>query len=111
MRIAVASDGLNVADNFMQSKNFNYYTTTGFEVDDSKNIPIEGINCEEYPSLMALIGIDALICNVITPRYRLAFEDKGITVHDGAQGNALEAARLFVAQQAGILCQSFDEDD
>ena len=111
MRIAVASDGLDVADDFLQSRNFNYYTTQSFELADSKNIPAEGITCEEYASLMEQIGIDALICNGITPACKIAFEDVGITVAEGVRGNALEAAQDFLTDQAKSLEDALDDDD
>ena len=110
MRIAVASDGLNIADNFMQSKNFNYYTTEGFEVIDSMNIPAEGITCEEYAHLMELVGIDALICNSITPECHDAFEAVGIRVQEGVRGNALKAAQDFAAAQLGALDRELQDD-
>ena len=88
-----------------------FLSEEGYEVADSKNIPTMGITCEEYASLMEEIGIDALICNGIPTSCRIAFEDAGIHVHEGAQGNALEAAQGFAAQQAVALDEELEDDD
>ena len=109
MRIAVASDGLDVADSFIQVKNFNFYTTEGFEVADSKNIPVRGIAHDQYAKLMETIGVDAIVCNSIAPTFKAAFERIGILVQTGAQGNALAAAQAFATQQAESLDNDLDD--
>ncbi len=96
MRIAVASNGLDVAEHFARCANFNYYTTKSCIIVDSQNMPAQGLECAEYAHLMSGIDVDVLVCDRIGPAARKAFEDLDIRVVDGAKGNALEAAQDYL---------------
>lgn len=111
MRIAVASNGLDIAPHFAQCLNFNYYTTKSYEIVDSQNIPAQGSSGEEYAQLMDKIGVDTLICDDIGPACRGSFESRGIGVVSGAKGNALKAAQAYVANRAEVVLADAEEDD
>jgi predicted Fe-Mo cluster-binding NifX family protein len=100
MKIAVASNGLDIALHFSQCLNFNYYTTKSYEIIDSQNIPAQGLSGEEYAQLMDRLGIDVIMCDCIEPATKEAFEEHGIGVVNGAQGNALKAAEAYVESKA-----------
>lgn len=97
MRIAVVSDGLNVAEHIMRCRNINCYTTRSLQVCDSKNVPAEGLSCNDYARLMLNMGVDVVICSSVSPTCRKAFEAYDIEIVEGACGNALEAARNYTS--------------
>ena len=112
MRIAVASNGLDVAENFPQCLNFNYYTTKSYEIAESQNIPAQGLTGEEYADLMERIAVDTFICHSITPAHKSAFEDRGIEVVSGASGRAMQVAESYVQKKAEELeNEEAQEDD
>lgn len=111
MRIAVASNGLEIAPHFAQCLNFNYYTTRSYEIVDSQNIPAQGSSGEEYARLMDRVGVDTLICDGIDPATQSAFESRSIGVVSGARGNALKAASAYVASRAEAVLSDIDEED
>lgn len=114
MRIAVASDGLDVAQHFSQCLNFNYYTTKSYQIVDSQNLPNQGLSAEETARTMRTIDVDALVCGQIAPASAEAFEQHDIEVMTGASGNALQAAQTYLDKKAEELEQedeAFAEDD
>jgi len=110
MRIAVASDGLEIAPCFSQCLNFNYYTTKSYEIVESQNIPAQGLSGAEYAKLMDSIGVDTLICGSIPSAAREAFEKHGIGIVAGAQGNALKATEYYVANRAQEVIDGSDDE-
>ena len=111
MRIAVASDGLDVAQHFSQCLNFNYYTTQSYQIIDSQNIPAQGLSAEEYAQLMEGIGIDALIGNNISPDAQEAFSLRGIDIVSPASGRAIDAAAAYIDRCADVLVADVPQDD
>lgn len=114
MRIAVASCGLDIANSFIQSQNFNYYTTISCQIVASQNMPEQGVSPEEHADLMSKMDVDVLICNEISDSAREAFEAHSITVIDGKTGNALQAAEeyvAFIAEQNDDDCDDEDDDE
>ena len=113
MIIAVASDGLQIAPHFSQCQNFNYYTTQSYEISGSQNLPAQGCTDTEYASLMSMMGINAIICNMVGLATKSAFEEQGIEVVTGVTGTALDAARAYVDRKAQELLDEddFDDDD
>ena len=111
MRIAVASNGLDIAPHFAQCLNLNYYTTRSYEIAESQNIPAQGCSGDEYAQLMDKIGVDTLICDGIAPDVKSAFEAHGIGVVTQAKGNALKAAEAYAASRAAALLEDKEEED
>lgn len=111
MRIAVASDGLSIAQHFSQCLNFNYYTTCSYQIIESQNIPAQGVTAEEYARLMDHIGVDALIVNHISPTARATFLEHGIEVVESQEGLAIEAAERYIDERAAELVANIPQDD
>ena len=111
MRIAVASNGLDIAPSFSQCENFNYYTTKSYEIVASQNFPAQGLAAEEYASVMEDMGVNAIICDQIGALARNAFESRDIKVVDSKQGNALAAAQELIEAMAEALVNEEAEDD
>lgn len=112
MKIAVASDGLNVAQSFARCQNFNYYTTRSYEIAETQNIPAQGLTPEQYAKFMRTVGVDALIAGSISPNARDAFETQHIQVVQDVQGGAFQAASNFVAECAASLeANAFEDED
>lgn len=109
MRIAVASSGLDIAASFLQCDNFNYYTTISCQIVASQSIPEQGMSPEEYAKLMENMEVNVFICNEISEAAKEAFQDRGITVVEGKQGNALQAAEEYVEYIAEH--DDFEDDD
>lgn len=111
MRIAVASDGLDVAQFFPQCQNFNYYTTKSYEIAESQNLPAQGLTGEEYAKLMDRIDVDVFICHAMSAADMNAFEEHGIEVVIDASGRAMQAAESYVQKKAEELESESLEDE
>lgn len=112
MRIAVASNGLEVAECFPQCLNFNYYTTKSYEIAETQNLPAQGITGEEYAELMNRIDVDVFICHALSAAHASEFQKYGIEVVTGASGRAMQAAQDYVDKKAQELeNDTLEEDD
>ncbi|MCH4183904.1 MAG: hypothetical protein LKF61_00255 [Eggerthellaceae bacterium] len=103
MRIAVASEGLDVAPQFAQCANFNYFTTKSFEIVDSQNIPFRSCTIDDCVRLFKTIGTDAIICDSISTVSQRILTDQGFEVVQQAHGNALQAAQRYIDARAREL--------
>lgn len=96
MRIAVASEGLDVSERFSRCTNFNYYKVSNNELVDSRNLPSEGHLCGSQANFLRQIEVKVLICNGISDRDIESMNAAGITVVAGASGRALEVADAYL---------------
>ena len=110
MRIAVASEGLNVAKSFASYSNVNYFTTSSYEIAETQNLPVEGLTFEEHVSLMEKIGVDVLLVGKISPAALNALSTKNIRVLQGFDGSAFDAATTYLSEQAATLDSEFPEE-
>ena len=110
MRIAVASEGLNVAKSFASCPNVNYYTTSSYEIAETQNLPVEGLTLEEHATLMEKIGVDVLLVNNISHAALNALGAKNIRVLQGFTGSAFDAATTYLSEQAATLESEFPEE-
>ncbi len=111
MKIAVASNGLDVAQTFAQCQNFSYYATHSYHISATQNIPAQGSTPEEYAELLGRIGVETLLAGEVTPAATEAFQNAGIQLIAGISGRATDAARAYVAQRAAELDSSEEEED
>lgn len=95
MRIAVASNGLDVSSHFGSCTNFNYYKVEGNELVDSRNLPSQGHLCGSQANFLRQIEVKVLICGSISPKDIESMNNAGITVVQGASGNAMQAAASY----------------
>jgi len=103
MKIFVASDGFNVSNRFVESDNFNFYTTESYEIIGAQNLPAQIFTTEEYASFMNSLGADVLICHDIDAADKDSFNSYAIDVVTGAEGPAIEAAQKYILQRSGSL--------
>jgi len=96
MRIAVASDGMDVSERFSRCTNFNYYKVANNELVDSANLPSDGHLCGSQANFLRQIEAKVLICNTITDPEVESMHRAGITVVKGAKGRALEVADAYL---------------
>ena len=97
MRIAVASEGLDVCRHFGCCTNFNYYKVENGQLVDSRNLPSQGHLCGSQANFLRQIEVKVLLCDTISPKDAANMEQAGITVVPGYSGRALTAAESYVS--------------
>ena len=95
MRIAVASEGLDVSKHFSSCTNFNFYKVENNELVDSRNLPSQEHLCGSQANFLRQIEVRVLICGTISERDIEIMNKAGITVVTGASGRALKAADAY----------------
>lgn len=99
MRIAVASQGLDVSPHFGSCTNFNYYKVENNQLVDSRNLPSSGHLCGSQANFLRQIEVKVLLCGAISPHDKEQMERAGITVISGVPGRATEAAMAYLANK------------
>lgn len=100
MRIAVASEGLEVSSHFGCCTNFNYYKVEDNELVDSRNLPSQGHLCGSQANFLRQIEVKVLICGAISEKDAESMRQAGISVVSGASGKAIDAARAYLSENA-----------
>lgn len=96
MRIAVASEGLDVSKHFSSCTNFNFYKVENNELVDSRNLPSQEHLCGSQANFLRQIEVRVLICGTLSERDIEIMNKAGITVVTGASGRALKAADAYL---------------
>ena len=96
MRIAVASEGLDVSKHFSSCTNFNFYKVENNELVDSRNLPSQEHLCGSQANFLRQIEVRVLICGTISERDIEIMNKAGITVVTGASDRALKAADAYL---------------
>lgn len=96
MRIAVASEGLDVSSHFSCCTNFNYYKIEHGEMVDSRNLPSQGHLCGSQANFLRQIEVKVLICGSISAKDIESMNNAGIEVVSGASGRAIKAADAYL---------------
>lgn len=68
MRIAVASEGLDVSSHFGCCTNFNFYQVENGELVDSRNLPSQGHLCGSQANFLRQIEVKVLLCGTISEK-------------------------------------------
>ena len=92
MRIAVASEGLDVSSHFGCCTNFNFYKVENGELVDSRNLPSQGHLCGSQANFLRQIEVKVLLCGTISDKDAESMKAAGTTVVKGVKGRAIEAA-------------------
>lgn len=100
MRIAVASQGLDVSPHFGSCTNFNYYKVENNQLVDSRNLPSSDHLCGSQANFLRQIEVKVLLCGAISPHDKEQMERAGITVIPGVSGRATEAAMAYLANKS-----------
>ncbi|MEG2628985.1 MAG: NifB/NifX family molybdenum-iron cluster-binding protein [Raoultibacter sp.] len=99
MKIAVASEGLDVSQHFGHCSNYNYFTVANGAVVDCQNMPSPGHLCDSMAPLMKELDVGALITGGIGAGAKSAFDAHNIPVVTGASGNARQAVEDYLSGQ------------
>lgn len=111
MRIAVASEGLDVCSHFGCCTNFNYYKIVNNHMVDSHNLPSQGHLCGSQANFLRQIEVSVLICGAISQQDINAMNKAGITVVSGASGRATAAVEAYLREQSSDLASADDDLD
>lgn len=111
MRIAVASNGLNVADNFSTCLNFNFFDTSAYEIVDTRNIPADELTSDERVLLLDHLNADALVCGNVRADTENDLARRSVAVASGFCGSAYEAAESYVNKRAQELLADVPQED
>lgn len=98
MRIAVASDGLEVAPYFASTTSFMCYTVTRGIITECQNMPNPALPLEQLVELFLELGIDVLIVGRIEYNIANRLCRASIEVVAGANGNAADVARGYLTK-------------
>lgn len=96
MRIAVASEGLDVSSHFSCCTNFNYYKIENGKMVDSRNLPSQGHLCGSQANFLRQIDVKILICGSISKKETETMENAGIKVIPGASGRAFQVVADYL---------------
>ena len=96
MRIAVASEGLDVCCHFGCCTNFNYYKVEDGQLVDSRNLPSQGHLCGSQANFLRQIEVKVLLCGTISAKDAESMQQAGIEVVPGASGRAISAAQSYL---------------
>ena len=97
MRIAVASDGLDVSLHGNRCESYMCYTVERGILRECQNTPNPCLSPELTAELFKQIGVSVFIVHVLDPSFREAFESAGIEVVTGSSGPTNRAVERFLA--------------
>lgn len=87
MKIAVTYEDNNVFQHFGRTKHFKVYDVKDQKVISSEIMDTNGVGHGALAGLLAVNGIDVLICGKLGKGAQMALEDAGIQLTAGASGN------------------------
>lgn len=98
MRIAVASEGLDVAPLFRSTVSFMCYTVKRGIITECQNMPNPKLPIDELVELFEELEIDVVIVGRIEYEFANRLCRAGIEVVAGACGNAADVARGYLTK-------------
>lgn len=98
MRIAVASEGLDVAPLFRSTVSFMCYTVKRGIITECQNMPNPKLSIDKLVELFKELEIDVVIVGRIEYEFANRMCRAGIEVVAGAEGNAADVARGYLTQ-------------
>ena len=98
MRIAVASEGLEVAPRFRQCASYMCYRVDRGIIVECQNLPNPGLAAPKLVALLVEIGVDTLIVGAIDYDVANVFCHAGIEVIAGAHGSAREVVQAYLTR-------------
>ncbi|HZK87774.1 MAG TPA: iron-sulfur cluster carrier protein MrpORP, partial [Anaerovoracaceae bacterium] len=114
MKIAVASEKEMVTEHFGHCINFNIYESEGDKIVKSESIDNPGHKPGFLPNFLNDMGVNVIIAGGMGGGAVEIFNDKGIEVITGAQGNAKYAAEQYLQgklQSTGSVCHEHQHHD
>lgn len=105
MRIAVASNGLDVSPYFESCTNYNYFMLENGKMVDYRNLPILPQLSYSPVDVLTELEIDTIIVGCLKKSSRAVLENNGITVFCGAKGNAKQTVENLM-DETFISCDA-----
>lgn len=102
MRIAVASEGLNVAACFGLCSNFNCFTVEEGEIIDYRNLAVGASHHSSAVDLLCDLGLDVVFVDSISKRAEDAFSACGITVLKHVSGDSKLVVEEYLLSLSSI---------
>ena len=97
MRIAVASDGLDVSLHGDRCESYMCYTVERGIITECQNTPNPCLPPNLTADLLKKLGVNVFVVHVLDPKFRSAFEHAGIDVAVGAFGSTYRAVESYLA--------------
>ena len=98
MRIAVASDGLDVSLHSSGCASYMCYTVVRGIITACQNTPNPGLVPDLAADYLTKLGVDVFLVHEIDANTRRAFLKRDIEVVDGATGSTREAVDAYLAR-------------
>ena len=114
MKIAVASDKTVVAQHFGHCENFNIYESVDGAIVKRESIDNPGHRPGFLPNFLNDIGVKVIISGGMGGGAIEIFNEKGIEVIVGAEGDAEKAAQAYLAgelESTGSVCHDHKHRD
>lgn len=114
MKIAVASEKNMVTEHFGHCTNFNIYETDKREIVSSQSIENPGHKPGFLPNFLNDMGVNTIISGGMGGSAIDIFNEKGIEVVVGANGDAKDAAYKYIRgelQTTGSVCNKHEHHD
>jgi len=96
MKIAVASEGVNVTEHFGHCVNFNLFEVENNQIVKSESIPNPGHRPGFLPNFLADQGVTVIISGGMGGGAIDVFKERNVKVIVGASGNARELAEQYL---------------
>ena len=109
MKIAVASEGLEVSPYFESCTNYNCFIIENGTITDYRNLPIQSFQNGKAVTVLSDLGIDTIIVGCINDQSLAFLVGQGLTVFAGAMGNAKAAVEAYITNTFIACDESCDE--
>ncbi len=107
LKVAVASEGETITEHFGHCENFNIFETKGSEIVKKKSVENPGHKPGFLPNFLNDMGVDVIIAGGMGGGAVEIFDEKGIEVITGAQGDAKTAVESYLngeLEYTGSVC-------
>jgi predicted Fe-Mo cluster-binding NifX family protein len=107
MKIAVASDGSYVSGHFGHCEGFTLYEVDNLEVSNKVFVPNPGHKPGYLPVFLKEQKADVIIAGGMGETAQVLFNEQGIEVVVGAQGNTDDVVKLYIVgrlKSTGSVC-------
>jgi len=114
MKIAIASEGTMVAGHFGHCSNFNIYSEEDGQITKIESIPNPGHKPGFLPVFLHDLGTNVIISGGMGGGAIDIFNEKGIEVITGAEGESLKAAQAYLKgelKSTGSVCHEHEHHD
>ena len=114
MKIAVTYEKGNVFQHFGRTQNFKIYEIENNQIISDEVIGNNGIGHEALADYLKELGVEVLICGGMGQGAQNALAQAGIEVYAGAQGDADEAVKAYLAgtlENTGANCDHHDHEN